>query len=217
MAINWVGIAALGAGGLLLYSAVTNKKFTDAARATLSGKSPATVTTDAATTIDTSLAGDDTSGTAGSSSSASSGQHAEGTAVGASWDNFLRAIRSQESGGNYQHNSSGCLGAYCWDNQSIWTEMALKAGQGAYAHENPANVPAAIQDAVASFTLQQAYNAAGGGTAGYTAAAETWNGGVPRSISNAGLPAQSWAPHCGQGTTAAYACQVITRMTEGIW
>lgn len=106
MAINWIGIAALGSGGLLLYSAVTNKKFSQAARATLSGQSPGTVTTDAATAINTSLMSADT-GTGQASGTA-------GTTAGTAASKFLGILR-QHLGQAYVYggtsiNATDCSG-----------------------------------------------------------------------------------------------------------
>lgn len=131
------------------------------------------------------------------------------------WATFLAAIRAQESGGNYSQDSAGCLGAYCWNAQSNWDEMASAAGQKQYVGVNPSQVPAQVQDQVASHTLYAAYQQAGGGSRGLLAAAMVWNGGQPSSEPNPGLPAQSWAPGCGGGSSGAYACQVVRRMQLG--
>lgn len=136
-------------------------------------------------------------------------------AAPSTWDRFLAAIRAQESGGNYSENVAGCLGAYCWNAQSNWDGMAKAAGESKYVGVNPSQVPANIQDKVASTNLSRIYQQAGGGTRGYQAAAMWWNGGTTVSEPNPGLPAQPWAKHCGGGSSAAYACQVLTRMGLG--
>jgi hypothetical protein len=127
------------------------------------------------------------------------------------WSSFLAAIRAQESGGNYTQNSPGCLGAYCWNAQSNWDMMARAAGQVRYIGVNPAQVPSEVQDEVASTNLYKIYQQ----THSLAAAARWWNGGTTTSEANPGLPAQKWAPHCGGGSSAAYACQVLQRMSLG--
>lgn len=124
------------------------------------------------------------------------------------WGTFLEAIRSQESGGNYGENTSGCLGAYCWNAQSNWDADARACGLGQYAGTDPASLPPSVQTAVASRNLRVVYRQTGS----LLAAAEWWNGGHPYSIPNPQLPAQPWAPQCGAGTSGAYACQVLARM-----
>ena len=136
-------------------------------------------------------------------------------ALPSAWGRFLAAIRAQESGGNYSEDTAGCLGAYCWNAQSNWDDDARAAGQTRYVGVNPSQVPSRVQDQVASHTLYAAYQGAGGGTRGFRAAAMVWNGGQPTSEPNPGLPSQSWAKHCGGGSSAAYACQVLTRMGLG--
>lgn len=131
------------------------------------------------------------------------------------WATFLAAIRAQESGGNYQEDAGGCLGAYCWNAQSNWDSMATAAGESQYVGVNPSQVPGSVQDKVASTNLYRIYQQAGGGTNGLTAAAKWWNGGSTQTENNPGLPAQPWAPACGGGSTAAYACQILTRMRLG--
>lgn len=127
------------------------------------------------------------------------------------WPQFLAAIRAQESGGNYTQNSPGCLGAYCWNDQGSWDNMARAAGQVRYVGVNPAQVPSEVQDNVASSNLAKIYQQ----THSLADAAKWWNGGSTSSESNPGLPAQKWAPHCGGGSSAAYACQVLQRMSLG--
>lgn len=136
-------------------------------------------------------------------------------AQGSQWDRFLAAIRAQESGGNYTEDTGGCLGAYCWNDMGTWGGMARAAGESRYANVNPSQVPAQVQDKVASANLHRIYQQAGGGTSGLAAAARWWNGGSTASEANPGLPAQPWARHCGGGTSAAYACQVLARMGLG--
>ena len=136
-------------------------------------------------------------------------------ALPSNWQSFLAAIRAQESSGNYNQDSAGCLGAYCWSAQSIWADMAKTAGESQYADQNPSQVPADIQDKVASANLYRIYQQEGGGTSGFDAAARWWNGGETGSVPNPGLPQASWAPQCGGGNTQAYACQVMTRMRLG--
>ena len=127
------------------------------------------------------------------------------------WDSFLAAIRAQESGGNYSQDSAGCLGAYCWNAQSNWDSMAAAAGEKQYVGVNPSTLPPAVQDKVASTNLARIYQQ----THSLSAAAMWWNGGSTSSVPNPGLPAQPWAKSCGGGSSAAYACQVLTRMRLG--
>jgi len=132
-------------------------------------------------------------------------------AAPSSWSTFLAAIRAQESGGNYAEDVPGCLGAYCWNAQSNWDGMAQAAGMSQYAGQNPATLPPTVQDQVASRNLSRIFAQ----THSLAAAAMWWNGGETRSVPNPGLPFQKWAPSCGGGTSAAYACQVLTRMKLG--
>lgn len=127
------------------------------------------------------------------------------------WDSFLAAIRAQESGGNYSQDSAGCLGAYCWNAQSNWDSMAAAAGEKQYVGVNPSTLPPSVQDKVASTNLARIYQQ----THSLSAAAMWWNGGSTSSVPNPGLPAQPWAKSCGGGSSAAYACQVLTRMRLG--
>lgn len=127
------------------------------------------------------------------------------------WETMLAAVRAQESGGNYSQDSAGCLGAYCWSDQSSWDNMAKSAGQSQYVGQNPATLPPKVQDTVASTNMGHIYNQ----THSITAVLEWWNGGQTHSVPNRGLPAQHWAKNCGGGSTAAYACQVETRMKLG--
>lgn len=132
-------------------------------------------------------------------------------ALPSTWSQFLAAIRAQESGGNYNQDTPGCLGAYCWNDQGSWDNMARAAGMVHYAGINPSQVPANIQDQVASDNLARIYQQ----THSLADAAKWWNGGSTSSEANPGLPAQKWAPHCGGGSSAAYACQVLQRMSLG--
>ena len=127
------------------------------------------------------------------------------------WDTMLAAIRAQESGGNYAEDVSGCLGAYCWNNQASWDNMARAAGQVHLIGQNPASLPPQDQDFVASNNLGRIYSQ----THSLTATLEWWNGGQTKSVPNPGLPTQRWAKQCGGGSTGAYACQVETRMKLG--
>ena len=127
------------------------------------------------------------------------------------WDQFLAAIRAQESGGNYSEDTAGCLGAYCWSAQSNWDTMAKAAGETKYIGTNPSQVPPAIQDKVASSNLYRIYQQ----SHSLKTAAMWWNGGSTSSVTNPGLSTQPWAKSCGGGTSAAYACQVLQRMSLG--
>jgi hypothetical protein len=128
-----------------------------------------------------------------------------------SWQRFLSAIRAQESGGNYAEDVPGCLGAYCWNAQSNWDGMAQAAGMTQYVGQNPATLPPKVQDDVASSNLGRIFNQTGS----LREAAMWWNGGSTTSEPNPGLPFQKWAPDCGGGSSAAYACQILMRMKLG--
>jgi len=127
------------------------------------------------------------------------------------WDTMLSAVRAQESGGNYAQDSAGCLGAYCWNDQSSWDTMVQAAGMVHLVGQNPATLPPNDQDFVASANLGRIY----GQTHSLTAILEWWNGGQTHSVPNPGLPEQKWAKQCGGGSSGAYACQVETRMKLG--
>lgn len=124
------------------------------------------------------------------------------------WATFLAAVRAQETGGSYNQDSPGCLGAYCWAAQANWDSMARTTGLGRYAGQNPASLPRGVQDRVASISLRRIYRQTGS----LRDAAAWWNGGSTASLPNPALPAQPWAPQCGGGSSYAYACQVLTRM-----
>jgi hypothetical protein len=127
------------------------------------------------------------------------------------WARFLSAIRAQESGGNYAEDVPGCLGAYCWNNQSSWDNMAAAAGLHQFVGQNPATLQPSVQDQVASANMGRIW----GQTGSLDKVAMWWNGGSTTSEPNPGLPFEKWAPQCGGGSSAAYACQVLTRMKLG--
>ena len=139
-----------------------------------------------------------------------------GTAGGAApaaasgdWSWFLAAMREQETGspeGDYAENVAGCQGAYCWSEPDIWRSMAAQAGVDVSTYPDASGAPAALQDAVVTGDLYPIYLAAGGGDAGYTAAAATWNGGTTAVRAN---------PALGPGATNyTYASEVVDKMTE---
>jgi hypothetical protein len=127
------------------------------------------------------------------------------------WARFLSAIRAQESGGNYAEDVPGCLGAYCWNNQASWDSMALAAGMHQFVGQNPATLQPQVQDQVASNNMGRIWSQTGS----LDKVAMWWNGGSITSEPNPGLPFEKWAPQCGGGSSAAYACQVLTRMKLG--
>jgi|SRR5579872_5689647 len=127
------------------------------------------------------------------------------------WARFLSAIRAQESGGNYAEDVPGCLGAYCWNNQASWDGMAAAAGLHQFIGQNPATLQPVVQDEVASTNMGRIWSQTGS----LDKVAMWWNGGSTQSESNPGLPFEKWAPNCGGGSSAAYACQVLTRMKLG--
>lgn len=126
-----------------------------------------------------------------------------------SWSSFLAAEREQETGapdGDYNENVAGCQGAYCWRDPGVWRSMAARAGLDPAAYANAAEAPPSLQDAVVTADLYPVYLAAGGGQAGYLAAAATWNGGTTAVRAN---------PALGPGATNyTYALEVVDKMSE---
>jgi hypothetical protein len=125
------------------------------------------------------------------------------------WSQFLSAVREQETGspeGDYAENVTGCQGAYCWRDPGIWRSMAAQAGVDVSAYPDASGAPPALQDTVATRYLYPVYLTAGGGEAGYTAAAATWNGGTTAVRAN---------PALGPGATNyTYASEVIQKMND---
>jgi hypothetical protein len=124
------------------------------------------------------------------------------------WSLFLAAVREQETGspeGDYAENVAGCQGAYCWEDTDVWRSMAARAGVDVSAYPDAFDAPPALQDAVATGYLYPIYLAAGGGEAGYTAAAASWNGGTTAVRAN---------PALGPGATNyTYASEVVEKMS----
>jgi hypothetical protein len=84
--------------------------------------------------------------------------------------------------------------------------MAAQAGVDVSAYPDASSAPPALQDAVATGYLYPIYLAAGGGEAGYTAAAASWNGGTTAVRAN---------PALGPGATNyTYASEVVQKMNE---
>jgi murein DD-endopeptidase MepM/ murein hydrolase activator NlpD len=123
------------------------------------------------------------------------------------WSAFEAAEREQETGsaqGDYSHSSGGCQGAYCWLDSSIWTSMASEAGVNVSGYPTANLAPPNVQDAVFTGVSFPLYQRAGGGQAGYAAAAAAWNGGTTAVVSN---------PALGPGATNySYANQVLAKM-----
>jgi hypothetical protein len=134
---------------------------------------------------------------------------AAAAAASGDWSWFLAAMREQETGspeGNYAENVAGCQGAYCWSEPGIWRSMAAQVGVDVSTYPDASGAPPALQDAVVTGYLYPIYLAAGGGDAGYAAAAATWNGGTTAVRAN---------PALGPGATNyTYASEVVDKMTE---
>lgn len=131
-----------------------------------------------------------------------------GAAPDGAWSSFLAAEREQETGspeGDYAENVAGCQGAYCWEDPGVWRSMAVRAGVNVNAYPDAFDAPPALQDAVATGYLYPIYLAAGGGQAGYLAAAASWNGGTTAVRAN---------PALGPGATNyTYASAVVEKMS----
>lgn len=125
------------------------------------------------------------------------------------WSVFEEAERQQETGspqGDPTHNSADCQGSYCWLNASIWSAMASEGAVNVSAYPDAYNAPEAVQDAVFTGVSFPVYQKAGGGQAGYSAAAAAWNGGTTAVVSNPGL---------GNGATNyTYANAVLAKMAK---
>jgi hypothetical protein len=76
---------------------------------------------------------------------------------------FLACVRAHESGGNYQAENpiSTASGAYQFLD-STWQTMSARAGHSGWGHA--ADAPAAVQDAVAQFTVNSGWASAWDGT-----------------------------------------------------
>jgi hypothetical protein len=112
-------------------------------------------------------------------------------------DDFMEAVREQESSGNY--NDAGG-GAYQFET-STWQSAAKAAGVSTTTYPTANSAPAAVQDQVAASLMTTYFNGSGAGS--WTKVAELWNGGKPYAVPNPGL---------GPGaTTATYAAQVLAR------
>lgn len=90
---------------------------------------------------------------------------------GSQVDQFLAAIRTHESGGDYKANSGdGAYGAYQYI-PTTWNSEARAAGYGQYANGRADQAPPAVQDAVARFNATNLYNGNGGS---WEMAARAW-------------------------------------------
>lgn len=121
-------------------------------------------------------------------------------------DDFMAAIRAQESGGNYGavNAGSGAAGAYQFT-FGTWQEALSLAGlaNSPYYREAANFAPASVQDAAARAIMTQYYNQFG---QSWYNVAEAWYGG-PGAV---GHPNISGGP--GYPTVGQYADQVIARM-----
>jgi hypothetical protein len=141
--------------------------------------------------------------------SAGDGSSASASATDPAWPTFLAAVREQETGsaaGDYTENVAGCEGAYCWRDAGTWRSTAAAARVDVSAYPEAFRAPPTVQDMVVSAYLYPVYAAAGGGQAGYAAAAADWNGGTTSVRSN---------PALGPGATNyTYADEVLAKMAS---
>lgn len=114
---------------------------------------------------------------------------------------WLQAERQQETGypaGNYNQNSAGCAGAYCWSTTEIWQNMARHAGVNVARYPNANDAPPHVQDHVA-WAVMAPYVTRGH----FAQAAEVWNGGHPYPVPNPAL-----------GSSGVYANEVIQKFHQ---
>lgn len=85
---------------------------------------------------------------------------------------FLAAIRSHESGGNYNayNAGGGASGAYQFI-QPTWSSWATQAGYSQYANKPASQAPPQVQDAVAAAMANSYYQTYGGN---WQSVAEAW-------------------------------------------
>lgn len=121
-------------------------------------------------------------------------------------DDFMAAIRAQESGGNYSivNAGSGAAGAYQFT-FGTWQEALSLAGYAntVYYREAANLAPPSVQDAAARAIMSQYYNQFG---QSWYNVAEAWYGG-PGAV---GHPNIGGGP--GYPTVGEYAAQVVARM-----
>lgn len=121
-------------------------------------------------------------------------------------DNFMAAIRQQESGGNYTigPNSAGASGAYQFT-FGTWQDALALAGMAntVYYGKQAYLAPASVQDAAARALMTQYYNQFG---QSWFNVAEAWYGG-PGAVGNPNIGGGPGFPTVGQ-----YAQDVINIM-----
>jgi hypothetical protein len=121
-------------------------------------------------------------------------------------DDFMAAIRAQESGGNYTivNLDSGASGAYQFT-FGTWQEALSLAGlvNTVYYREAANLAPASVQDAAARALITLYYNQFG---QSWFNVAEAWYGG-PGAVGHPDIGGGPGYPNVGQ-----YAAQVVARM-----
>lgn len=121
-------------------------------------------------------------------------------------DDFMAAIRAQESGGNYSivNAGSGAAGAYQFS-FGTWQEAMSLAGYAntVYYREAANFAPPSVQDAAARALMTQYYNQFG---QSWYNVAEAWYGG-PGAVGHPDIGGGPGYPNVGQ-----YASQVVARM-----
>lgn len=122
---------------------------------------------------------------------------------------FLAAIREHESGGNYtaKNPNSTASGAYQFLD-STWASEAKAAGYAQYANGRAADAPSQIQDAVAAYMAQNAFNGPAGGN--WLKVADIWFLGHVASPSELNV-----APPGNGGLTPAHYEQSIQILMQG--
>jgi hypothetical protein len=121
-------------------------------------------------------------------------------------NDFLGAIKTHESSGNYAANSGdGAYGAYQYI-PSTWNSMATAAGYGKYANGRADLAPPAVQDAVARYDAGRKMQEYGGN---YNLMAQAWYN--PATVGDS-----SYAPPGNNGLTMGqYGADITSLMQQG--
>ena len=121
-------------------------------------------------------------------------------------NDFLGAIRTHESSGNYGANSGdGAYGAYQYI-PATWNSMAKAAGYGQYANGRADLAPPAVQDAVARYDAGQKFKDYGGN---FNDMAQAW-------FDPAYVGQSNYAPPGNNGLTMGeYGAQITKLMGQG--
>jgi hypothetical protein len=127
-------------------------------------------------------------------------------AVAQGINDFLGAVKTHESGGDYAANSGdGAYGAYQYT-PSTWNSMAAAAGYPQYANGRADLAPPAVQDAVARYNAAQQYKTYGGN---FGDMAQAWYD--PAYVGD-----NSYAPPGNNGLTMGqYATDITNLMGQG--